>query len=318
MIFFLNKVEKNPAMKRLFYLFKLAKRKRAKFARICDMNSFVRSGKPALFIKHDIHASPLNAVVKFAKRETKKGIRGSYFFMPPGHPITKKAYSVDEQLKAMKDIQDQGHEVGLHIDPHYLIHHFEGSLQSILEDALRLIRSKGIEIKTGNMHGHTGFKGLDENGYGTSVDFFEEIERQPDFPDLKDVEPDISELIRKHRTSLESLGIQYWADTFLWSQEFGCVELPYLSDNYLKAKGCFHLINLEGIVGHYAISQQHPPSEIMSSTKRHLIPIQSSDIKFQLPTGKTYIPMNDLAIENCISALTKTAGLLLIHPQHYI
>lgn len=303
---------------RLFALLELARREGATFSRVQEIDAGVRNAKPALFVKHDIHASPLDAVMKFAEREVRQKIWGTFFFMLPGHPCTQPVYSPGEQLDAMKAIQSMGHEIGVHLDPFYLIHHFKGALQTILLNALEQIRSHGIDIRTGNIHGHTGYKGLDRNGRGTSFDFFEEIQRQPDYPELRDLDPETAGQIRKHRTTLASLGIDCWADTFLWSRRTGCVELPYLSDNDPAKKGAFRLMNLEGVAGHYAVSDRHPPGAMNAPERRHFIPIAAPESAAQLLTGVTMIPMRISDMEICMAALSKTGAILLLHPQYYI
>jgi hypothetical protein len=165
----------------LFHAYKIVIDSGAIFSPISKIDSMIENFSASFFIKHDIHGMNLDRLIRFAEDEKKVGVTSTYFFMVPKHPLTVKHYGMEEQLEAMLAIKSMGHEIGIHIDPFFLIHHNKNKLEIILKDILFLFRKNGIQIECGNMHGNSSFKGLDNNGFGTSFDLFDEIARQPDF-----------------------------------------------------------------------------------------------------------------------------------------
>ncbi len=213
----------------------------------------------AIFLKHDIHGLNLKGLVEFASEESQMGIHGTYFFMAPNHPDTLPYYNFSEQATAMVRIQGLGHEVGLHLDPYFLMQHQKQTLNQVMDFCLSAFRDLGLNVQSMNMHGNTGHKHRDKNGYGTSFELFEEIARQPDFPILEAMHADSAEMVRQNRIRLKDYGISYWADMPIWTAEYGYVVTNFISDNGLGKSGQYELLTHEETANQYAISRYQPP-----------------------------------------------------------
>ncbi|MCB0400599.1 MAG: hypothetical protein KDD41_00800 [Flavobacteriales bacterium] len=110
-------------------------------------------GKKVVFIRHDIDHNPFVAL-ELAKVEAEFGLFGSYYMLTTDTDITKIWDSKQkESLKALKQIQDLGHEVGLHYD--LLGDYFEtGNDVSIkLAETLKAFRDSGINVSGCVAHG---------------------------------------------------------------------------------------------------------------------------------------------------------------------
>jgi hypothetical protein len=122
---------------RLFALFDVAKQSGAQFSPISLVNEHVVNRRAAIFLKHDVHGLSLPELIRFARNESKRNIFGTYLFMTPDYPLTQPHYSFEEQCEAMQRIGELGHEVGLHIDPFFLIQSHHSPLGQILSDIIR-------------------------------------------------------------------------------------------------------------------------------------------------------------------------------------
>lgn len=271
-----------------------------------------------MVLKHDIHDLDLQRLVEFASEEVAQGIVGSYYFMAPGHPLTARSYSPAEQIEAMLRIHALGHEVGLHVDPLFLIDWKKRPLRELMDEMVAQFRSHGLEIVSGNMHGNSQFKGLDRNGYGTSFDLFEEIARQPDYPELRDVDPAVADDIRRHRMRLSEIGLTHWADMPLYSRRFGYVVTQFVTDNQLAKKGSFEVRIDPEAVGQYKLADRQPPGSRSRSVARETIALAKSPPAPHLAAGSHHLALDDEALEDAFVALSAHPTLILIHPQHYL
>lgn len=243
----------------LFDLLERWARSGARFARLTDVDRHVAEGEAAIFLKHDVHDLDVDRLAAFAERQARLGILGTYFFMPPEHPRTRKAYGFADQLRAMKAVAASGHELGLHIDPYFLIAKENRSLDALLADMLALFSRHGITFRVGNMHGNSAHRHPDRDGYGTSFDLFDEVARQQDYPELARVPPESAAIIRANRTSLVRHGFTHWADMPVWSARHGFVATNFLTDNRFGKDGTYELI-LDGQTrGAYLLSPVQGP-----------------------------------------------------------
>lgn len=301
---------------RLFKLFSIIQ-EHNQVVPITAIDKYIELGKPATFLKHDVHGLHLQALISFAKTESNVGVFGSYFFMFPNHPRTVKYYSYSEQINAMKSIANLGHEIGIHIDPFFLIHRFEEHLPKLLDEFVNELRAYGLNIDCGNIHGNSAFKGKDKNGFGTSFDFFEEIARQPDYPTLKDVDINISQLIKQNRMKVSDIGLRYWADMPPWSQKYGFVVTNFITDNLL-AKNSKMLVTIQPDVSKgYKLSDYQPPGSRTQCKPREFTLFSQSVRDVVVSPGTFPFQFYGSDLENVLHKLSRLPNTLLIHPEHY-
>jgi hypothetical protein len=302
---------------RLFELLQAALDAGATTARVGEVDDLVGRARAALFLKHDVHGLPLDALASFARQEADRGITGTYFFMVPDHPLTARHYGFDEQVDAMGRLASMGHELGLHVDPFFLLHHLGQPLRPLLVDVLASFRDAGLELRCGNMHGNSRFKMPDRNGYGTSFDLFEELGRQPDFPELRDVPDPIAALIRRQRTSIRALGFTHWADMPLWSARHGFVVTNFVTDNFLAKLGTIEVLVHPDPVGSYKLVDRQPPGSRTPAEPRCLVPCPPSADSGALPTGSRDVGFETKELREWFVRLAGRPTLVLIHPEHY-
>ena len=149
--------------KKLFSIFKYLVKNGTEFAAVSEIDKYLKNGQSLWFIKHDIHGMNLDTLINMAKAEKAIGLRGSYFFMAPNHPLTISHYSFEEQIYAMKTIKDIGHEIGLHVDPYFLIHWLDLNLAGVFDHILSEFDAHNITFNVGNIHGNSRFKNPDLN-----------------------------------------------------------------------------------------------------------------------------------------------------------
>jgi len=304
---------------RLFHLFELALESGQNFSPISMIDYHLEKKQIPIFLKHDVHDLCLDKLICFAKQESDLGIYGTYFFMIPNHPRTLRAYEFSRQLKCMHTLQDLGHEIGLHLDPFFLIHDTNKCLAEALYDVLTTFRQNDIEFKIGNMHGHVGFQYKDTNGYGTSFDLFDELGRQPDFPALKNVNNKVAEIIRKNRVKLSDFGIDIWADMPLWSKKHGFVATNFLSDNALGKTNKIRVVTRSQTDMQYYVSKSKPPGSITLPTEGVIISPQicADNLGFTLNNDEQILWGAQLIDELFSNALSISPLLILLHPEFY-
>lgn len=326
---------------RLFALFDMAKRSGAQFSPISLVDEYIVNRRAAIFLKHDVHGVFLSELIQFARDESKRNIFGTYLFMTPDYPLAQPHYSFEEQCEAMQRIGELGHEIGLHIDPFFLIQNHHSPLSQTLSDIIRLFERRSISIKIGNIHGNSSLKHLDANGFETSFDLFDEMARQPDFPDLKNVPFPTAQIIRDNRVSLKRLGFAFWCDGVIWSDKYGFVLTDYLTDNEMGKKsllklfvrhdetGRFKTTN-EGrkrsllrlffrrdAIGQYKLADSFSAICSNFSEAAQLIPMVNNS-RGPLKPGVFSYSFNSSHVEHVFKELGKYPTLMLIHPQHYL
>jgi hypothetical protein len=284
---------------------------------INEIGSCVGERRPAIFIKHDIHGLNLKSLVEFASTESQLGIRGTYFFMAPNHPDTLSYYDFSAQSEVMKSIQELGHEIGLHLDPYFLMQHHQQSLDQVLKDCLSAFRDIGLNVQSMNMHGNTGHKHRDKNGYGTSFELFEEIARQPDFPSLEAMHADSADMVRQNRVRLKDYGISFWADMPIWTADYGYIVTNFISDNGLGKSGRYELLTHEETANQYAISRYQPPGARNRTQPDRIVACEgkTSLVKF----GNWKLAFESAEFESLFDTrpFTLQPAQILLHPQFY-
>lgn len=303
--------------KRLFELFHSIISAKCLIAPVGAVDEKIDRRTSAFFLKHDVHDLSLDNLLDFAREEINLGVRATYLFMPRNHPRTQKAYTYDEQIRAMHQIKDMGHELGLHIDPYFQMHQKNAVLEKVLDDIMADFRRNGIELKVGNMHGNSQFKHSDVNGFGTSFDLFEEIGRQPDFPALDAVPAQSAEIIRENRVSLVESGFSHWADMPMWSAGLGFVGTNFLSDNNLGKKGSLEIVMREATTNCYYISKSQPPGSRNLAEGGKTIFTHECGQKVDSNISQSFEFFGE-DLTNLLSAATDVQPLLmLIHPEFY-
>lgn len=288
----------------------------ARFARVDELDECVCKGRPAWFLKHDVHALHLPAMLDVAREQRDAGILGTYLFMAPDHPLTQPAYTPAEQFDAMRQVQALGHQVGVHVDPYFLLHQRGGMLEAILRDLLDTCVREGVPARVGNMHGHSRFKHPDADGFGTMFDLFEEIARQPDFPALGRVPPATRDILRAQRTSLRALGFTHWCDMPMWSAVHGVVTTNFITDNRLAKNGMLEVLTQPQTIGAYALADRQPPGSRTPAAVRQRVPCADATWDGTPPTN-AHVPFEQDACQAWFHRLARQPTLFLVHPEHY-
>jgi hypothetical protein len=287
-------------------------------APLTAIDDFVDNRRPGFFLKHDVHDVNLDGMVEFAARESKLGIHGTYFFMAPFHPRTRPAYDFPEQIRTMRAIKDLGHEIGIHIDPYFLMHEEKISLSGILDRLRAEFTNHEIEYRIGNMHGNSVHKHPDAQGYGTSFELFSELARQPDYPELKSVPAESAELIRANRVSLRQYGFSHWGDMPMWSARHGFVATNFITDNKVGKQGTLEVLVRPDTTGGYRLSSRQLPGSRNLDKDSRFIPFATSAARDNAAPVHRHIELGSLELKRFF----KDAGgsmplLMLVHPEFY-
>lgn len=281
---------------------------------VSRIDEAITNRRAAWFLKHDVHGLHLPALVAFALEEARRGIAGTYLFMAPHHELTAPYYSFSDQVAAMHAIQEMGHELGLHLDPYYLMHRFQQPLREVLQSILSAFEAEAIQLRIGNMHGNSRFKRPDRNAYGTAFDLFEEIGRQQDFPELNDVPRETADLIRENRVRLRDWGITHWVDMPVWSSKRGFVVTNFVSDNLLGKKNTVEVLVAKD-PDYYKLADHQPPGSRSLSAVRELCAVDPTPTTGVCESGN--LPPGSDELRRAVSYLSGRPTLLLVHPQLY-
>ena len=113
--------------------------------------------KPTFFLRHDVDFH-LSDITKISRIELDLGIKSTYFIL-----LTSQ-YNIFERenLKILKTIVEQGHDIGLHYDlMEYPVEDFEKSIAQLDFEVSILNRILGINVSTIVMHQpHTGVEDI--------------------------------------------------------------------------------------------------------------------------------------------------------------
>ncbi len=301
---------------RIFELLETARRAGAVFAPVSHIDSAVKARQPRFLLKHDIHALALDSLLEFASLQADRGIAASYFFMAPEHPLTRRAYSFAEQAEAMRRIGKMGFEIGIHLDPFFLIRQEGRPLEQVVSRILERFALEGIEFGLGNTHGNSACRHPDRNGFETAYDLFSEVARQPDFPALKDVPLESASIIRRQRVRLADFGFSVWADMPLWTARQGFVTTAYLSDNPLGKRGTLRIAFQRDGLGGYRLADRQPPDSLSTSPQSRFLACPTSK-PLQAASTDLEVPLESDDCRDWISDLATHPALMLIHPQFY-
>jgi len=119
-----------------------------------EIDKAIIKTKKTVFIRHDIDHSPFVSL-EMAKIEASFGLLGSYYMLTTDNDDIKKIWKEDtvNALKALKEIQDLGHEVGLHYD--LLGEYLEtgNNSKKECEEILKTLRSVDIDVSGCVAHG---------------------------------------------------------------------------------------------------------------------------------------------------------------------
>lgn len=176
-------------------------------------------------LKHDIHSN-LHSALAIAQIESRLGVQAVFFAMPY-HPITKSYYNSSTYDHVLKEIQNLGHCIGIHIDLFELAASGCNLNSTIIPFLDRLSRSN-IQVLFGNSHGNTASAA--EHGFNATqilheVASFSNSQQSPNISNLYGC------------ISLQSMsadiGIDYWLDTdiFIRGRLLTLNQMSF-SDNY--------------------------------------------------------------------------------------
>lgn len=105
--------------------------------------------KKSVMLRHDVDSS-LEKALSFAQYEQQLGVKSTYFVL-----LTSNFYNIASQKSRniLKQIQEMGHEVGLHFDEMaYGALKKESLIQCIEKEAEIMRQITGLEISTVSMH----------------------------------------------------------------------------------------------------------------------------------------------------------------------
>lgn len=112
-------------------------------------------GKRTLLLRHDIDHD-VSYAYDMAKTEVSMGIRSTYYVLTTDS--AKKWWDIPERrvsgISMLLEIQDMGHEIGLHYDPLGMLIRGESTdVNEAIETALHSLRTAGLHIAGAAAHG---------------------------------------------------------------------------------------------------------------------------------------------------------------------
>jgi len=182
-------------------------------------------------LKFDIHGN-IRRPLEMARILSALHIPG-IFLMMHRHPINEAFYDSPETWQILREIADGGHEVGIHIDPFYLVRAY-GDLYEGLRSELKHFRDRGVKVRSATLHGdsrpHIKLRRLQSN------DFFREEFRKIRWDGKPPKgEEYLAEHVKRysHRELAQSLGIKFFPElNFLRNGErLNARHMSYISDN---------------------------------------------------------------------------------------
>lgn len=309
----------NPDQRRsrLLHLLKCAQKRGARFVPVSQIDDFVSKRQPAIFLKHDIHHVSPRKLISLAENEIELGICGTYFFMSLGHPLGAKFFSAEDQKIMMSEIAAMGHEIGAHVDALYETRSLGKSLRVAVAEQLDSFGATIGKVSVANLHGNTALKITDAYGNNLIYDLFEELERQPDYPELRHVSSEVATYIKNNRISLRSLDLSHWGDGWIWSREKGLIASNNLSDNWMGKNEVLKV----------AVRSERPCAYGLDA-RPNLLPyrkeIQATWVSIAAPLpdayrrGGTGLGIRERATKRFFrEALPRLPMVMLLHPQFY-
>ena len=117
------------------------------------------TAKKRVLIRHDVDHD-IETALEMAKIESKYGLRSTYFIL---HTADYFLHSLESTIKICKDIQEMGHEIGIHND--LISDYFEKKInpKDNLERILKIFHENNIEIKGSASHGSKLINSLIKN-----------------------------------------------------------------------------------------------------------------------------------------------------------
>lgn len=203
------------------------------FVPVSAIDSYLARRAPAVFLKHDVHNVNPAALIDLAGREAEMGVIGTYFFMSFGHPRGERFYAPADQRRMMREVSAMGHEIGAHFDLFYELRHRGKTVRDALREQIESFAGIAGPIRVVNLHGNSRFKMVDSEGNNLIYDFFDELARHSDYPDLRRVPEEFATTIRRERMSLKELDITHWGDSWIWSRANGMIATNLISDNWM-------------------------------------------------------------------------------------
>ncbi len=285
---------------------------------VCAVDRALAERRAVWFLKHDVHAVPLEDIRELAQAEAARDLHATYFFLVPGHPASSEAYGTEELLETCRVLIALDHEVGLHLDPYFLIEWRAQPLRETIAEAAETFRSAGIPLWTANTHGNTAYRYTDQDGFGIFFEVYEELARQPDYPTLAGVDAVRREVIRRHRFGVRDLGFRWWGDVPLWSAARGFAVMHYVSDNPLDRRGTWdHTIFAEA-KGRYKLSDRQPPGARTRAEARDFVLCKNGwPGAFEEGPARFEVDPRSPAHADAMRRLASGPAQFLLHPQFY-
>ena len=193
--------------------------------------SRTRAGAGAGLIKLDLHRN-IRRPPELARALRDAGAP-ALFLMMHRHPFNEAFFAADETWDILKSICDDGHAVGLHLDPFHLIRTF-GDLYLGIEAALADFAKHGFTVRAATLHGdtsaHVGAVGM------KAWDFFvEDAARRSWSGDAPDGEAFLADHVGRysHVELATRFGIAHMAEAHYRHNGELVVPhaVPYLTDN---------------------------------------------------------------------------------------
>lgn len=286
----------------------------ARFLPARAVDAAVTDARACWILKHDVHAVDPRAVVEMAAWEMSLGIEATWLFMVRGDPSTGPADAA-VQLEAMRRIDEMGHQVGLHVDPYHWIARTGRALPDLLRAELTALAVEGLDISVGTTHGNAAHRHPDSQGFGTPFEFFEELGRQPDHPQLARMTVESAEIVRANRLSLGDVGISHWLDMPLWSHRHGFAVTAFISDNRLGRDGTWEILVHPDQSGDWVLADRQPPGSRTWPVPRSRV---STGAPPPVDVRSGPIAVEDPQVDRAVTALAPVPLLMLLHPQFYV
>ncbi|MFP4052538.1 MAG: hypothetical protein ACLFV7_01580 [Phycisphaerae bacterium] len=304
--------------RRLFELLDAAQSAGKRFRPLRDLPAALERQALPVFLKHDVHGVDLASLEHFAGEERDRDIFGTFFFLPPGHPQVGGRWQPDQWVATMQRLEQMGHEVGLHLDGFDLIARTGRPLRDAVGEIVQPLRDAGLTLSCANTHGNTATPTRDRDGYGVMFDLVEETARQPDYPRLANVPPELAETIRTHRCSAADLGFTHFGDLPLWTRTHGLVVTNYLSDNNVGRRGTAMIVVHPQTDQGYKLVDHQPPGSKRSLAAREIIAPREPMPAPAPQVGERHVPFHGPAMDAEWARLITRPCLMLLHPQYYL
>lgn len=189
---------------------------------------FAENGS-GILLKHDVHNVSSVTLETLADTERALGVSATYFF--PEAEIGTKLLGISRRRyeRLIQRIASAGHITGLHFDV-WRAFRAGTNIRTVFEKEIAI--HHGVTGMTvANLHGNTSIGLKNRDGHNLTYEFFSELSRGIS---MSGIDAELKARIKRTKTSLRELEVDYWVDAWCWSRAQGSIPSNYVSDNYSK------------------------------------------------------------------------------------